>query len=100
MDRIAVAEHIATQAGELLLKLFKKRLELSSQTKGQQDIVTRADTETEELIEQELSKAFPGEKLISEEVDLEKEHSDVQYVNTWFIDPLDGTRNFSSDEGA
>jgi myo-inositol-1(or 4)-monophosphatase len=95
MHRIDTADQIAVKAGRLLLDLFQKRLELSSRTKGQQDIVTEADTESEKLILHELAQAFPGEKIVSEETDFDQEHSDIQLRNTWVIDPLDGTRNFA-----
>lgn len=59
--------------------------------KGNKEIVTRADMVTNEFITKKLLKYFPDDDIISEEA----KKIDNPGKNTWYIDPLDGTTNFS-----
>ena len=56
------------------------------------DYVTAADKKCEELIEKNLSIAFPDDSFYGEE---SGEKGDSQ--NCWIIDPIDGTVNFMCD---
>ncbi len=93
--RIESAVEIAILAGRRLADMFEHRENLLSNRKGIKDLVTQADIEAEEIIIDNLKKKFPHERVLSEEADFEKEHSQGDFRNTWIIDPLDGTRNFS-----
>ncbi len=56
------------------------------------DIVTQADIASNKVITTFIKKNYPTHGIISEE---EKDYQrDAEYV--WIIDPIDGTRNFSS----
>ena len=59
--------------------------------KGVGDFVTGADTRTERILKEELSKARPAFGFITEESDnvvgKDRDHN-------WIIDPIDGTTNF------
>ena len=62
-----------------------------SKTRRKQDgsLVTDADQACEDLIVCELTKAFPGCAIISEEgTETHGEHG------TWYVDPIDGTSSF------
>jgi myo-inositol-1(or 4)-monophosphatase len=56
------------------------------------DIVTQADITSNELISKAIKKNYPSHGIISEEG--EGYQTDSDYV--WYIDPLDGTKNFAS----
>ena len=55
------------------------------------DLLTNADTESENLIISKIKKKYPSHSIISEE--RKKINRDSEY--TWIIDPLDGTTNFA-----
>lgn len=54
--------------------------------------VTEIDRHVEEVICSEISKRFPGEKILGEEFGEVNGHSEHQ----WYIDPIDGTKSFVS----
>ena len=58
--------------------------------KGKTDLVTQTDRQSEEIIINEIQKAFPKHGIIAEESDSTNNESEYQ----WIIDPLDGTTNF------
>ena len=89
----AVCVDAARQAGAVLLGYFRSQLQVEFKEKGQQSPVTEADRQSEELLRAALSKAFPEHGIIGEEgEDVVKPEAD--YV--WFLDPLDGTTNFTA----
>lgn len=60
--------------------------------KGEVDLVTQYDTETEDLIRESLGKSFPGIGFVAEESNQDGQPA----PHTCFIvDPLDGTTNFA-----
>jgi myo-inositol-1(or 4)-monophosphatase len=60
--------------------------------KGEIDLVTRADRESEEAVLRCIRKAFPDHAILAEESG-ETEGDDSEY--RWVIDPLDGTTNYA-----
>jgi len=88
---LAVAEELARRAGALILGYFDTGLTV--ETKLGNEPVTRADREASELIVTGLTAAFPTDIIISEEAP-----DDARRIDTgrrvWFVDPLDGTRDF------
>jgi len=59
--------------------------------KGAIDLVTVADTRSEEIIIETIRKAFPDHAILAEESGLNQGQAD----HMWIIDPLDGTTNFA-----
>lgn len=95
-ERIAFAKTISKEAGELLFDLFRERRSLQQELKGVSDIVTEADLKSERYIIDLINQTFPDDTIISEEKDVDLEHSSKENEGySWVIDPLDGTRNFS-----
>jgi myo-inositol-1(or 4)-monophosphatase len=84
-----VAEGIARQAGALLREFYKKGVE--TEYKGDVDLVTEADRASEALIREKLTAAFPGHGIFGEEGTRDQLESEFR----WYVDPLDGTTNFS-----
>lgn len=85
-----VAVKAAKEAGALLLKDQKGSLKISIKGGNMKDIVTNADVESEAIICKRLAERFPDCGMICEESRPIKGNS-----YTWYIDPLDGTTNYS-----
>ncbi len=82
---------VARRAGELLLDYSRRGLTQVS-LKPDYSLVTEADVAADEAIRKEILAAYPGDFVISEEVEplYAREAPSV-----WIVDPLDGTTNFS-----
>jgi myo-inositol-1(or 4)-monophosphatase len=89
----------AAQAGAATIStILKDGGSLDIRHKGRHDLVTRADTASEEAIISVIQSAFPDDLILGEEG-----VSESQYVprpsshvsRTWIIDPIDGTTNFA-----
>ncbi|MBI5561438.1 MAG: inositol monophosphatase [Deltaproteobacteria bacterium] len=63
----------------------------SIEYKGAVDLVTEMDRRAEALIVDEISSAFPGHGILTEESAEQRPASSVR----WIIDPLDGTTNYA-----
>ncbi len=59
--------------------------------KGEKDVVTEADFACDAAIRKHLSSAYPGHNLITEEEEAVERGSEY----TWYVDPIDGTVNYS-----
>ncbi len=81
----------ARKAGRKLARDFGEVSELQVSKKGPADFVSAADTKSEQVLVEELSKARPGYGFLAEERGV-VEGTDKTHV--WIIDPLDGTTNF------
>ena len=79
------------KASKNLIRDFGELEKLQVSVKGPSDFVSNADTKTEKIIIEELSKAKKNYSIISEE-DGSKINQDTD--NVWIIDPIDGTTNF------
>jgi myo-inositol-1(or 4)-monophosphatase len=89
--RLALAEAVAREAGAVALDYFKRRETLVVETKrDQQDVVSIADREVENLIRGRFLRAYPTDGALGEEYGLTNGTSGF----TWVIDPIDGTSPF------
>ena len=89
LDYVSVAIDIAREAGKLLEHHFEKRVAI--EYKGDFNLVTVADRNSEQLIVERLQSRFPSHSILGEEgTGIE---GDSGYV--WHVDPLDGTTNFA-----
>lgn len=82
-------EQIARDAGALLMRHFRQRVKI--EYKGDADLVTIADRESEALILARVRSEFPSHDVMGEEGARIEIGSDYK----WYIDPLDGTTNFA-----
>ena len=82
-------EDVAREAGALLMRHFKARVQI--EYKGDVDLVTVADRESEQLIVARIRARFPGHDILGEE----GTRTDTGAEFKWYIDPLDGTTNFA-----
>jgi myo-inositol-1(or 4)-monophosphatase len=83
------AQEIAREAGSLLKSFYQKGV--TPEYKGDVDLVTEADKNSEQLIRQRLQQAFPRHGIYGEEGT--RDALDSEY--RWYVDPLDGTTNFA-----
>lgn len=89
------AEAIAREAGRRMLVGQRQGFDISE--KARNDVVTNIDREIEEFIVGELAEMFPGDLILGEEFG-EQEEEDIASgtdVRHWYIDPIDGTLNYS-----
>ncbi len=88
-DFVPAMSELAREAGALLLTHFRRRVEI--EYKGDADLVTVADRESEALITSRIRARWPGHDIVAEEGTRTSTGSDY----LWYIDPLDGTTNFA-----
>ena len=87
---LEIAKSLAREAGQLLMEYYAG--ETKVEWKGADDPVTAADHAANELLVGRISRAFPGDGIISEE--LPDDGSRLTHERVWMIDPMDGTKQF------
>ena len=87
-NHIRFMQETAREAGELLLSYFGK---VTIEYKGEVDLVTEADRQSERLILERFRSRWPEYDNTAEESARTATGSDYR----WYIDPLDGTTNFA-----
>lgn len=88
-EYLRVAERAALAGGNILRYYFENLRGISIVEKAKNDYVTQADIESEELIRSIILKHFPDHRILGEEEGMSGEGN---YL--WYVDPLDGTKNF------
>jgi myo-inositol-1(or 4)-monophosphatase len=82
---------ITLEAGQAVYKKFGELGHLYSKDAAV-DVVTKADLLSNKIITEAVAKQYPKDGIISEE----QEKTVGSSEHTWIIDPLDGSRNFST----
>jgi myo-inositol-1(or 4)-monophosphatase len=93
VDPLTFATQVAYEAGALLLEQFNS-VALKTSLKADRSVVTEADLASDRMISQAIQEKYPGEMILSEELQTALRPADTLPA-TWIIDPLDGTTNFS-----
>jgi myo-inositol-1(or 4)-monophosphatase len=78
-------------AGEVLIREYENFDRKQAKFKAHQETVTRGDLLSEEIIINTIRKNFPSHGIVSEEKGIITGYD--KYI--WYIDPIDGTTNFS-----
>jgi 3'(2'), 5'-bisphosphate nucleotidase len=92
---LTVAVELARQAGVAIMEVYAT--DFSVAYKGENDPVTDADKRGNELIVKGLQKAFPDDIIVAEE---SEKPDDTQTGNRiWYVDPVDGTKEFIAKNG-
>ena len=86
---VPAASAIAREAGAVLRKFFSEGV--ATEYKGDVDLVTVADRTSEKLIRERLATAFPEHGIYGEEGTRDRLEGEFR----WYVDPLDGTTNFT-----
>jgi 3'(2'), 5'-bisphosphate nucleotidase len=100
IDVIRAAEaalSAALEASHLVMRVYATAF--SVEYKSQDDPVTRADREANALLCDRLDAALPGVPRVAEESDPSTYGGFERSDAAWFIDPLDGTREFVARNG-
>jgi len=92
---IAEAARIAQRAGVILMDIYGTDFDVAY--KAEADPVTEADTKANAYIVAELEKAFPDDGIVAEET--EDETDALKAGRCWYVDPLDGTKEFVARNG-
>ena len=80
---------LARGAGEILRAGFYQTNHI--QHKGEIDLVTEIDQQSEAYLLGQISSRFPSHHIVAEETG----HKSGDADHTWYIDPLDGTTNYA-----
>ena len=88
MNDAALAARLATEAGELLLKVRESVAPERRKDEG--------DKQSHDFLVAALAAERPGDAVLSEEADDDKVRLKADRV--WIVDPLDGTREFGEGD--
>jgi 3'(2'), 5'-bisphosphate nucleotidase len=96
LDReIAEAARIAREAGAILMDIYATEFDVAY--KDEADPVTEADTKANAYIVDQIRRAFPDDGVVAEE---SADRSDaLEAGRCWYVDPLDGTKEFVARNG-
>ncbi len=86
---VPAISRIAREAGALLMGHFQRAVKV--EYKGDVDLVTEADRQSEALILSRIREQWPTHDVMGEEGSRVQTGSDYM----WYVDPLDGTTNFA-----
>jgi 3'(2'), 5'-bisphosphate nucleotidase len=88
---------IVAEASERILDVYAG--DFSVQYKGRRDPVTAADRAANDLICERLTRLHPGVPIVAEESDPSSFEGYQDAPEVFFVDPLDGTREFVARNG-
>lgn len=96
LDRELVeAVKLAREAGALLMEVYATDFDVDY--KGKADPVTEADRRANEHLVRKLREAFPHDGIVAEET--EDTSDSLRRGRCWYVDPLDGTKEFIAKNG-
>lgn len=88
---------LVRQAAQLILEVYATDFQVTD--KGGNDPVTVADKRANELLCEGISRLFPGVPIVAEESPEDSYQAYHQAPEAFFVDPLDGTREFVARNG-
>jgi 3'(2'), 5'-bisphosphate nucleotidase len=97
-DVVAILLDAARAAGELVMRVYQED-DFGVELKGPNDPVTRADKEANALLLDRIGRAFPGVPIVAEESDPSTFEGFGAADRAFFVDPVDGTREFIAKNG-
>jgi 3'(2'), 5'-bisphosphate nucleotidase len=96
-SELSRAAEFAREAGKVLLDIYATDFTVDFKGHGQSDPVTEADRRANALIVARLRAAFPDDGIIAEES--AHAHETLTRRRIWYVDPLDGTKEFIAKNG-
>ena len=87
---------IARAASDIVMEVYATPFRVDMKSPG--DPVTEADRRANDLLCREIAASFPGECIVAEEdapVTAEALRAKTSRERVFFVDPLDGTREFA-----
>lgn len=95
---LSLALDAARAASEVIREVYAT--EFAVEWKGRGDPVTTADKRANALLVEMISRAFPDDAICAEEADAEhSSQAAARGGRCWFVDPLDGTKEFVDRNG-
>jgi 3'(2'), 5'-bisphosphate nucleotidase len=94
---LQVLLRIAADAAKVIMSVYARPFEV--EYKGPQDPVTEADKLANALICEQLEREFPGVPIVAEESDPSTFEDFRKFDRVFFVDPVDGTREFVDRNG-
>ena len=94
---IEVAVDAARRAAVAVTAIYATEFGVSFKDAAQDDPVTAADRDANAIIVEALRRAFPGDAIVAEESPIP--HDFQRARRCWFVDPLDGTKEFVARNG-
>ncbi len=94
---LAVLLRIASEAAKVVMSVYGRPFDVDY--KGPQDPVTDADRLANALICEQLEREFPGVPIVAEESDPATFEHFRKFDRVFFVDPVDGTREFVDRNG-
>jgi 3'(2'), 5'-bisphosphate nucleotidase len=92
---LSVAADLALEAGRILMEVYARDFAVAY--KGKNDPVTEADQLANTYLVAALKQHFPSDGIVAEE---SPERGDaLSKSRCWFVDPLDGTKEFIAKNG-
>jgi 3'(2'), 5'-bisphosphate nucleotidase len=92
---LSAAAELAREAGRILMEIYARDFTVSY--KGKNDPVTEADQLANAYLVSQLRQRFPDDGVVAEE---SPDQSDaLAKRRCWFVDPLDGTKEFIAKNG-
>ncbi len=88
---------IAARASALVRDAYTRDFRIDY--KSEDDPVTEVDRAANELLVEALGRAFPGVPIVAEESDASTFDARLSGGPTFFVDPIDGTRDFIKRNG-
>ena len=85
---LALAAELVRDAGRLALRMRREGLDVEQKT-SISDVVTAADKAAERLIADRLGVERPDDGIVGEE------GTSTSGARTWYVDPVDGTYNYT-----
>ena len=96
LDRELVeAVKLAREAGAVLMEVYAT--DFAVEEKAENSPVTIADRRVNELLVSRLRESFPHDGIVAEESD--DKGDSLRRGRCWYVDPLDGTKEFISKNG-
>ncbi len=86
--RFQLARSAARAAGQLTLDYFRRDVRIDRKADGSP--VTIADREAEQLLRDQIARAFPDDSIVGEEYPETRGSSGFR----WILDPIDGTKSY------
>lgn len=93
-QRVSLARRAARAAGAAAMRFYSTS---ESEIKADRSPVTKADYAANDVIVESLRMTFPADAVLSEES--EDSSGRLSAERVWIVDPLDGTREFLSQNG-
>lgn len=94
-QELRIASELARAAGRILMEIYAT--DFGFELKGKADPVTEADKRANAFLVAGLREAFPADGIVAEET---ADQSDaLRRGRCWYVDPLDGTKEFIAKNG-